>query len=165
VEVDLKKKLLSVAAIACLVLPAGSALAGEQERERTRVGIVAMDYHFMLNDGSEFPRKLERGKYRFRFRNDSEKRVHEVAMYKLRHGKTLNQLLNMPEEKVQKHIRFMGRSFAPPGGEGKSFNAKLIPGRYAMVCFVQNKRRAAPHVFKGMRHRFDVDRPGEDDAQ
>jgi hypothetical protein len=165
VEVDLKKKLLSVAAIACLVLPAGSALAGEQERERTRVGIVAMDYHFMLNDGSEFPRKLERGKYRFRFRNDSEKFIHEVVMFKLRHGKTVKQLLNMPEKRAQRHLRLMGVAFAPPGEEGKSFNAKLIPGRYAMLCFVQNKKRSKPHFLKGMLHRFDVDRPGEDDAQ
>jgi hypothetical protein len=165
VEVDLKKKLVSVVAVACLVLPAGSAFAGEQERERTRVGIVAMDYHFMKGDGSEFPRKMDRGRYRFRFRNDSEKHVHEIAMYRLRHGKTLNQLLRMSEERVAKHIRFMGRSFAPPGEAGKSFNARLKVGRYAMVCFVQNTRRAKPHVLKGMRHRFDVDRPGETEAQ
>jgi hypothetical protein len=163
VEVDLKKKMVSVAAVACLLLPAGSALAGEPER--TPMGIAAMDYHFMMDDGSEFPRKLERGKYRFSFRNDSEKRVHEVAMYKLRHGKTLNGLLARSGRRAQKHIRFIGRSFAPPGEEGKSFNANLIPGRYAMVCFVQNKRRAAPHVFKGMRHRFNVDRPDETETQ
>jgi hypothetical protein len=163
VEVDLKKRILAVAAVACLVLPAGSALAGEPER--TRVGIVAMDYHYMLEDGSDFPKKLERGKYRFRFRNDSEKRVHELIMFKLRHGKTVKQLLRMSDREVQKHIRLMGATFAPPGEEGKAFNTRLIAGRYAVICFVQNSRRAKPHFMKGMLHRFNVDRPGETNAQ
>jgi hypothetical protein len=163
VEVDLKKRILAVAAIACLVLPAGSAFAGEQER--TRVRIVAMDYHFMLGNGSEFPKKLKRGDYRFNFRNDSEKRVHEVVMFKLRHGKTVKQLLRMSDKEVQKHIRFMGATFAPPGEEGKGFNTTLIRGRYAMICFVQNRKRAEPHFMKGMLHRFNVDPPGQSDAQ
>jgi hypothetical protein len=161
----LKKKLLSVVATACLVLPAGSAFAGEPAPERTRVDIVAMDYHFMLGDGSEFPHKLKRGEYRFTFRNDSEKRVHEVVMFKLRHGKTVKQLLRMPERKAQRHIRFMGASFAPPGEEGKAFRTKLIWGRYALICFVQNRKRAKPHFMKGMLHRFNVDRVGQGTAQ
>jgi hypothetical protein len=79
----LKKKFLSVAAAACLVLPAGSAFAGEAPApERTRMDIVGMDYHFMLADGSEFPRRLAKGDYRFTFRNDSEKRFHEVVIFK-----------------------------------------------------------------------------------
>jgi len=156
----LRKKLLAVATMTCLVLPAGSALAGEsQGPERTRVGIEAMDYHFMLQDGSDFPKKLARGKYRFRFHNASEKRLHEVVMFKLRHGKTVKQLLSMPEKKAQRHIRLMGFSFAEPGKDGKPFNAKLIRGRYAMICFVANRDGAKPHFLKGMLHRFNVGSP------
>ena len=153
----LRKRIVSVAAVTCLLLSAGSALAGEPER--TRVGIEAMDYHFMLQDGSDFPTDLARGKYRFRFHNGSEKRLHEVVMFKLRHGKTLKQLLSMSDRRVERHIRFMGASFAKPGKDGKPFNAKLIRGRYALLCFVTNRPRAKPHFLKGMIHRFDVARP------
>ena len=153
----LSKRIVSVVAVACLLIPAGSALAGEPER--TRVGIQAMDYHFMLQDGSDFPKDLARGKYRFRFHNGSEKRLHEVVMFKLRHGKTVKQLLSMSDKKVQRHIRLMGFSFAEPGEDGKAFNAKLIRGRYAVICFVTNRRGAKPHFLKGMLHRFDVARP------
>jgi hypothetical protein len=156
----LRKKILTVAVLTCLVVPAGNALAGEpQEPERKRVGIEAMDYHFMLQDGSDFPKQLDRGRYRFRFHNGSEERLHEVVMFKLRHGKTLNQLLRMPARKAQRHIRFMGSSFAKPGEDGKPFNARLIRGRYALLCFVTNREGAKPHFLKGMLHRFNVDRP------
>jgi hypothetical protein len=156
----LRKRILTVAAVTCLVLPAGNAFAGgPQEPERTRVGIEAMDYHFMLQDGSDFPKQLDRGKYRFRFHNGSETRHHHVVMFKLRHGKTLKQLLSMPENKAERHLRFMGFSFAKPGEDGDPFNAKLIRGRYAMLCFVSNRQGAKPHFLKGMVHRFNVDRP------
>jgi hypothetical protein len=158
----LRKKILSVAVLACLVVPAGSAIAGGTQgpgAERTRVGIQAEDYHFMLQDGSDFPRQMDRGKYRFRFHNGSEKRLHEVVMFKLRHGKTVNQLLSMPERKAERHLRVMGFSFARPGRDGKPFNAKLIRGRYVVLCFVSNRQGAKPHFLKGMMHRFNVDKP------
>lgn len=154
----LKKKILSVAAAACLVVPAGSALAGEEPApERTRIDIVGMDYHFMLADGSEFRKELAKGDYKFTFRNDSEKRIHEVVMFKMLHGKKLYWLLRMPEEKALKHIRFMGAAFAKPGKEAKKpFRATLTKGRYVMLCFVQNGKRTKPHFLKGMKHKFNV---------
>jgi hypothetical protein len=156
----LRKKILTVAALTCLVVPAGNAFAGApQEPERTRVGIEGMDYHFMLQDGSDFPKQLDRGRYRFRFHNGSETRLHEVVMFKLRHGKTVKQLLSMSDDKVQRHIRMMGFSFAQPGEDGDAFNARLIRGRYAMLCFVANRQGAKSHFLKGMLHRFNVDRP------
>ena len=157
----LKKRFVAVLAAACLVIPAGNAFAGEEPApERTRVDIVAMDYHFMLADGSEFPRKLDKGAYKFTFRNDSEKRIHEVVMFKLLHGKKLRWLLRVSEEKAQRHIRFIGATFAKPGKEAKKpIRADLARGRYAMLCFVQNGRRTKPHFLKGMMHRFDVVKP------
>ena len=156
----LKMKFVAVLAAACLVIPAGSAFAGEPAPERTRVDIVGMDYHFMLADGSEFPRKLDKGAYKFTFRNDSETRIHEVVIFKLLHGKKLRWLLKVSEKKAQRHIRFMGATFAKPGKEAKRpIRADLTKGRYAMLCFVQNKRRAKPHFLKGMMHRFDVVKP------
>jgi len=156
----MRKKILGVAVAACMALPAAggaipTAAAGEVT-EFTKVDIVAMDYHFMLADGSEFPKELKKGEYKFTFENQSEKRMHEVAMFKLRHGKTIKQLLNMPQKKVERHIRVIGGSFAEPGETGKAFKAKLITGRYAMLCFVQNSKKSAPHFAKGMLHRFNV---------
>jgi hypothetical protein len=155
----LRKRILTVAAVACLVLPAGNAFAGEQDPERERVGIEAMDYHFGLQGGLDFPRQMEAGKYRFKFHNSSETRLHEVVMFKLRHGKTVKELLSMSDRRVERHIRLMGASFAEPGEDGDAFNAKLIRGRYAMLCFVSNQQGAKPHFMKGMLHRFNVDRP------
>lgn len=157
----LKKKFLSVAVAACLVLPAGSAFAGEEPApERTRVDIVGMDYHFMLADGSEFPKKLAKGPYKFTFRNDSETRIHEVVIFKLLHGKKLRWLMKVSEKKAQRHIRFMGATFSKPGKEAKRpIRADLAKGRYAMLCFVRNGKRKKPHFLKGMMHRFDVVRP------
>ncbi len=82
--------------------------------------------------------------------------MHVVVMFKLRHEKTLKQLLSMPQKKAERHIRFIGASFAKPGESGKAFKAKLITGRYAMLCFVQNRKRAKPHFLKKMLHRFNV---------
>jgi hypothetical protein len=158
----LRKKILSIAVLACLVVPAGGAIAGEAQglgAERTRIDIQAMDYHFMLQDGSDFPSKLDPGQYRFRFHNGSEKRLHEVVMIKLRHGKRIRQLLRMSDKEVEKHIRFIGATGAQPGEDGKPFNARVIRGRYAMLCFVTNRRGAKPHFLKGMIHRFNVDVP------
>jgi len=156
----LRKKVLSVATVACLVLSAGSALAGGPTPERTRVDIVAMDYHFMLADGSEFPKSLAKGAYKFTFRNDSEKRIHEVVMFRLLHGKKLYWLLRMPEKRALKHIRFVGAAFAKPGKEAKKpIRADLAKGRYAMLCFVQNGKRTKPHFLKGMKHKFKVVSP------
>jgi hypothetical protein len=156
----LRKRILTVAAVTCLVLPAGNAFAGgPQEPERTRVDIEAMDYHFGLEGGSDFPRQMDAGKYRFRFHNASDTRLHDVNMFKLRHGKTVKELLSMSDRRVQRHIRVMGGSFAQPGEDGDAFNAKLIRGRYAMLCFVSNRQGAKPHFMKGMLHRFNVDRP------
>jgi hypothetical protein len=157
----LKKKFLSVAAVACLVLPAGSAFAGEAPApERTRMDIVGMDYHFMLADGSEFPRRLAKGDYKFTFRNDSEKRFHEVVIFKMLHGKKLYWLLRMSEKRAQRHIRFMGATFAKPGEEAeRPIRTSLTRGRYVLLCFVQNGKRTKPHFLKGMKHTFRVVRP------
>ena len=154
----MKKRILGGAVAAFMVLPAfggaiPTAAAGEPP-EPTRIDVAAEDYHFMLTDGSDFPKELTKGRYRFAFKNLSEKRVHEIVLFKLRHGKTVRQILNMPEKKAQRHIRFKGFSFAKPGKRGRSFEAKLIQGRYAMLCFVQNRKNAAPHFTKGMIHRF-----------
>ena len=156
----MKKRILGGAVAAFMALPAlGGALptaAAGGDPDRTRVHTAAMDYHFMLEDGSDFPKRLHRGKYRFTFEYQSKKRLHEIVMFKLRHGKTIKQILKMPEKKAERHIRFIGASFAKPGKEGKAFNAKLIPGRYVLLCFVQNRKNAPPHFAKGMLHRFNV---------
>ena len=154
----MRKKILGVAVAASLALPVvgGAIPTAAAAADRTRVHTAAMDYHFMLADGSDFAERLHRGKYRFTFENQSNKRLHEIVMFKLRHGKTIKQLLSMPENKAERHIRFMGASFAKPGKTGKPFNARLIPGRYVLLCFVQNSKNAPPHFTKGMLHRFNV---------
>lgn len=160
----MKKRIASVVLAASLALPiAGSALptAAAGETEPTQVDIVAMDYHYMLGDGSDFPKEFVAGDYKFTFRNDGEKR-HMVSMVKMLHGKTLKQLLKMSGKKVQKHIREVGFSFAKPGKEGKEFFGTLKEGgRYVMVCFEQNSKKAKPHVMapKNMFHRFNVVAP------
>ena len=156
----MKKRILGGAVAACMALPAlGGALpmaAAGGNPDRTTIHTAAMDYHFMLEDGSDFPKRLHRGKYRFTFENQSKKRLHEIVMFKLRHGKTIKQTAEHAPEEGRATHSLHGASFAKPGREGKTFRAKLIPGRYVLLCFVQNRKNAPPHFTKGMLHRFNV---------
>ncbi len=68
-----EEKFLGIAIAATMALPAvggtiSPAGAGEVPGP-TQVEIAAMDYHLMLADGSEFPKKLKKGLYKFTFEN------------------------------------------------------------------------------------------------
>lgn len=112
--------------------------------------IVAMDYHFM-----GLPKKMKAGEKVFNFKNKG-KEPHEAAMFKLLHGKTVKELLEMPQKKAEKHIKVIGGTFAKPGKTAKKpIEGDLKKGRYAVLCFVPNADDV-PHFALGMIHKFRV---------
>lgn len=154
----MRKRILGIMMAACLVIPAGGAIPTASAADLNILDIGAVNYQFQQADGTAIPRKLWKGEWKFAFENQSKNRVHEAVVFKLLDGKTVRQLLSMPQKEAEKHIRFLGATFAKPGKTGEPFKADLTRGRYAMLCFVQNSRKSPPHFAKGMLQRFNVGR-------
>ncbi|MGH2702059.1 MAG: hypothetical protein ACRDJ2_09835 [Actinomycetota bacterium] len=151
------RSLLGVALALSLTSGAAfSASAADDAGERTvarpqRVKIVAMDYHYMGVKETYKPKRTI-----FSFTNEGEQ-DHMAVIIKMLHGKTLQQLLDMPDKKAEKHIKFIGDLFAKAGKSSKQvIDTKLKTGRYAMLCFAQDSDQAPPHFTQGMIHKFKV---------
>jgi hypothetical protein len=95
--------------------------------------------------------------------------VHELAMYTVEEGedRTLQELLALPEDQVEKvSTPVEGSAFALPGGTFYT-TFDLVPGRTAAVCFVPvgltpaalesgAEPQGAPHFTQGMAAEFEV---------
>lgn len=116
------------------------------------IAVKAVEYNF---DG--LPTRVEKGETKFTFRNAGEK-PHMLVLVKRRNSsnKKLKQLLEMSDKEVEKHIRFVGETFAGPGKSGKAIKADMSSGRYFALCFVSNGRKKPPHFAKGMLTKIDV---------
>ena len=117
-----------------------------------KIHIVARDYQF-----KGVRKRYHPGTKVFTFKNRGTE-PHEAIIFRLLHGKTVKQLLNMPEKKAMKHIEFKAALFAEPGERGKRVRTNLRRGRYAMLCFVGSPEHEMPHFAMGMIHKFKVRR-------
>ena len=101
------------------------------------IEVTGVDYAFQ-----GIPQEVEAGT-EFTFTNGSDKEAHELVLVKIKDGETrsLQELLELPEEESEKVTEFKGVSVAPePGGDGTVVDGKLVadtPGRYAALCFIQ----------------------------
>jgi len=119
------------------------------------------------------------------FTNASDGEVHEMVVVKVVDGetRTLQELLELPDEESESLVEFTGVLVALPGEDGAnpegagSSVTVTDPGRYAMVCFIpQGADPAAveaamtaggegppdlgdgtPHAFLGMAAEFTVE--------
>ena len=108
-------------------------------------------------EGREFafdgvPGELERGSYTLTFENAGAE-LHELVLAPLPEGVSLLEALELPGEEGPQPI---GIVFAAPGtASAGSLLVDFEPGRYALVCFIENGD--GPHVFQGMQAEIVVD--------
>jgi hypothetical protein len=117
------------------------------------------------------------------FRNDSAVEYHEVAVLRIAddESRSIQELLELPEEESMRSLEFVGVASALPETEGDVLQGTLTltgPGRYALLCFIPqgadpDAAHAAfhalddgpppdlgdgvPHAFLGMVHELTVE--------
>ncbi len=120
----------------------------EGELPRTSAEIVARDYTFDAKG-------LKPGKNKVLFKNEGQE-LHHVVGAPMRPGKTLDD--------VKKFAREEEPSGPPPIDEMGSFSTAVLdggveqvveieakkPGKYALLCFITDRKGGPPHVMKGM---------------
>lgn len=130
------------------------------------VDIQAVEYAY---DG--VPQTVQAGTVGIDFSNAGAE-LHEMALFRLNDGVTesVEELLQMPEEKALKKVTEAGHAFAFPGTADITF-IDLEPGNYAMACFVPvgttpdklealesgSEPGGPPHFTEGMFAEFTVE--------
>jgi plastocyanin len=169
------RKVLIIAAALALAACAGN---GAEPVSGT-ISVTGQDYSF-----SGVPEVVASGA-EFTFTNSSGAEVHEMVLVKVAdvETRTIEELLELPEEESNTLVEFQGVLVALPGEEGAnpegpgSSITVTEPGRYALVCFIpQGADPAAvseamagggegppdmgdgtPHALLGMWAEFQVD--------
>ena len=165
-----------IAAVLGLVLV--SACGGSGAVEGT-IEITGQDYAF------EGVPEIAASGAELTFTNDSGVEFHEMVVFRVVDGeeRTLEELLELPEEESESLIEFQGVLVAMPGEEGFNPEAEGTSvavgeaGRYAIVCFIPQGADPAvveeamagategppdlgdgtPHAFLGMAAEFQVE--------
>lgn len=112
----------------------------------------ASDYKF------EWSKPVTRGPHLVRFQNDGPVQEHDVQIVKLHPGQTMKTIL------AWAHKGLVG---PPPGtlaggsvgidfGSRVWFPIDLSPGRYAMFCYVPDRKDNKEHILHGMWKEFTV---------
>ncbi len=129
----------------------------EGELPKTSASITAREYTFETSG-------LKSGRNEVLFRNAGQQ-LHHVVGLPLLPGKTLDEVKKFVGETGQG-----GRPSGPPpfdekggfsttvldGGVEQVTDLDLKPGRYALICFIQDRTGGPPHVMKGMVTEVDV---------
>jgi uncharacterized cupredoxin-like copper-binding protein len=123
--------------------PQPEATAGPQE-----VAVTAVEYEFQ-----GVPENLEGGRVRFVLDNKGQEQ-HVLSIARVKTDATIEELLDLPQKRLNKHIEDVGDLFVRPGDSRRRV-LDLTAGRYAYVCFVSAKD-GTPHAFLGMRGEFTV---------
>jgi hypothetical protein len=126
----------------------------EGELPKTSAEIVAREYTFDATG-------LKAGKNKVLFKNEGRE-LHHVVGAPIQPGKTI--------EEVKKFAAEERPSGEPPIDERAGFNTAVLdggieqvtdielkkPGKYALLCFIQNRQGGPPHVMMGMIKEVEV---------
>jgi hypothetical protein len=121
--------------------------------------VVARDYSF-----SGIPETVDRGVAIFAFSNEGAE-LHEIIVVRIKGDQSLDELLALPEKKVEKKIEFIGADFAAQGETTYAYFDLEKPGRYGAVCFLPvgstdpdaaETADGPPHAAEGMAAEFSV---------
>jgi hypothetical protein len=83
---------------------------------------------------------------------------HEAFIVRISEDANVDELLASEEEQPEGVEGEVGGTFAEPGGEaGFGFEEPLEPGRYLMLCFVEDEETGQPHALLGMVQEFSVE--------
>jgi hypothetical protein len=115
------------------------------------VGVEAVEFQF--NVDGEFSADSSG----FVLTNAGEQ-FHEAFIVRISEDANVDELLASEEEQPEGVEGEVGGTFAEPGDEaGFGFEEPLEPGRYLMVCFVEDEETGQPHALLGMVHEFTVE--------
>ena len=100
--------------------------------DATIVEVTAVDHEFQGLDDSYPP-----GDYGFRMTNQGAE-IHEMAVVRINDDETrsLDELIQLPEEEAQQVTEYLGGTVACPGQTAEALGIQLTPGRYVMLCFI-----------------------------
>jgi hypothetical protein len=135
-------------AAACLLL----SWAGQARAQRVaNVSVTGLDYAFQAPD------TLRGGPTAFAFENHGKRR-HEVIIYRLRTGVSVDSVVHADRAARRALTELVGILVAEPGEKplGRIL-VDLSPGRtYLLVCSLQDAPDKPPHVTLGMLHPLKV---------
>ncbi len=119
------------------------------------VKVNMVDYKF-----KGVPKTLSAGRTTFVVRNTGTM-DHMTVLVKIKPGagKTLDDLLQMPEGEADQYIEFVGSVDIDPQNAATttaSLTTKLTKGTYGLVCFAQDSDDAPPHFVQGMKASIKV---------
>lgn len=124
------------------------------------VNVKAVEYAF-----EGVPTSLPAGNVSFAFSNEGDE-VHEMLLIRYKDDETtIEDLIELSDKEAEEKIVFVGASFGPPGTTDVEIK-QLVPGKYAMVCFIPvgatdmkalEKADGPPHVTRGMSAEFTVE--------
>lgn len=139
----------------------------DDEAEGDTLEVTGVEYEFQgLDDEVEAGTELT-------FTNEGNE-VHELALMRINDDETrsIEELLQLPEEEAMQAVTFVGVSVAPPGEDGEIMEGDLTvaePGRYVAICFIPvgttempegppegGEDGPPPHFTQGMVQEFTV---------
>jgi hypothetical protein len=96
-----------------------------------QMSVTGIDYEFQ-----GVPETMTAGTVALDFTNEGGE-VHEMVVFRINDGVTesVGELLDLPDEEVERKIQFVGSAFAEPGSGDVGF-VELSAGNYAVVCFI-----------------------------
>jgi hypothetical protein len=118
---------------------------GDGELPTSSARVEARDYSFEASG-------LEAGKGRVLFTNTG-KEPHFALMAPIKPGKTLDDVRKALETEEGETPIFEAKTVSTgvlDGGESQVVDLALLKGKYALVCFVAERKGGPPHAFKGM---------------
>jgi plastocyanin len=123
-----------IGAAALLAACSGASATPEDTSSMGQAEIVGMDFGFLAPDTVAAGTTLT-------FRNDSAVEYHEVAVLRIAddESRSIQELLELPEEESMRSLEFVGVASALPETEGDVLQGTLTltgPGRYALLCFI-----------------------------
>lgn len=127
--------------------------------------LPSVDAEIVADEFSFETSGLQPGTNRFEFRNAGDEPHHAIAV-PMRDGATIDEVTAFFESEGQGQ----GQSQGPPpvafgqevgtavieGGKSQIAELELEQGRYALVCFIQNRAGGPPHVALGMVDELEV---------
>jgi hypothetical protein len=110
----------------------------------------------MVDDSFQVTGVLSAGQHTLRVTN-AGKQGHMLEMVRLAPGKTVADLMSWdPASKTPEPIDWGGGVSYMSPGHSAYFSARLQPGVYALICFIDDAKDHQPHFMHGMQKQFTV---------
>ncbi len=120
-----------------------------EETGPQKVAISAVEYEFQ-----GIPETIEAGEVTFTMKNHGNE-PHHFEMVRIKGGKSIEELLQLPGNKANKFIEEAGFIKTVKPGQSGETTIELAAGKYGYVCFIETPD-GKPHALNGMYGEFTV---------